>query len=278
MSKAIFFVSILTLIILAAGLPAGEARAENLRLDCDSQSGCDICDAVALIAQISRFILSIVGSLALLFFIIGGLMMLISQGGSELVNQGKNILLASVFGVIIVFLAWGIINFLIAGLTGQIGAEIKVAQLFGKPWNEIECVRPTKPAPPEAPPAAGEQFGYCAGVTIDINEAGDRCNDASPSLKNLLNCLWQNNKNNLPLTITSISSKDYGFGPGCEKTHSVNSCHCQAGGSKAVDLRSNGYTNTMQAELAQIAAACQGRFLAEIDHFHISTGDCRTNY
>ncbi len=276
MSKKTLFL-LLTLMFLFWALPVS---AETLQLKCDYATGCDLCDAVALIGQISRFILSITGSLALLIFVIGGLFLLISQGNSQAVNQGKKMIVGAVLGLIIVFTGWGIVNLIIAGLTGQMKAEVKVAQLFTKPWNEIECVKPPKPKPP-VPGAAEIEYpaGYCADIAMNAG-AGNRCGDASPSLITLLNCIRNNNTKNLPLMITSISSKDYGLGPGCESVHSVNSCHCQSNGSMAVDLRSSGYTNTQQAELSKIAESkvCGGRFLAEFDHFHISTGDCRKNY
>ncbi|MFH1226089.1 MAG: pilin [bacterium] len=275
MNKKIFsLLLIITLLIWA--LPA---MAETLELKCDYETGCDLCDAVALIAKVSKFILSITGSLALLIFVIGGLFLIISQGNSNAVNQGKKMIVGAVLGLIIVFAGWGIVNLVIAGLTGQMSTDVQIAQLFTKPWNELECVKPPKPIPPTAVPPTEYPAGYCVGIAMSEG-AGDRCSDASSSLISLLNCIKNNNTENLPLMITSISSKDYGLGPGCESVHSVNSCHCQPNGSMAADLRSNSYTNTQQADLSKIveSSVCGGRFLAEADHFHISTGDCRKNY
>ncbi len=149
MDKKLLLFSILLLlaIALAACLPAGRVSAATLELDCDSQTGCDFCDFIALTAKISKIILGLTGSLALLFFVIGGIILMTSQGNAENIESGKNMLLGSVIGVIIIFLAWTMVNFTILTLTGKL-KEGKIAEVFGKPWNQIECVKPP-PLPPE---------------------------------------------------------------------------------------------------------------------------------
>ncbi len=73
--------------------------------------------SIAIIA--SQWILGIVGSLALIMFIYGGFMFLISAGSSDKVGQAKKILVAAIIGLIIVFSSWLIIKF----VTGSIGAK-----------------------------------------------------------------------------------------------------------------------------------------------------------
>jgi hypothetical protein len=59
----------------------------------------------------SVIILGLVGSLALLFFIYGGLMLLLSAGNTEKLTKAKGILKATVIGLIIVFTSYIIIRF-----------------------------------------------------------------------------------------------------------------------------------------------------------------------
>ncbi len=68
-------------------------------------------DLVGVGINVSSLILGIVGSLALLMFVIGGFLMLISAGNSEKVSKAKNILIAAVIGLALVFTSYIIINF-----------------------------------------------------------------------------------------------------------------------------------------------------------------------
>ncbi len=73
-------------------------------------------DFVELIIRASDLILRFVGSLALLFFIYGGLMFLLSSGNTEQVNKAKGIIKAAVIGLIIVFTSFLIISFVLSAL------------------------------------------------------------------------------------------------------------------------------------------------------------------
>ncbi len=77
---------------------------------------------VAIVA--SNFILGIVGSLALLAFIYGGVMWLISAGSAERVDIGKKAITGAVVGLVIVFTSYMIIQlvFTVLGIdAGQAG-------------------------------------------------------------------------------------------------------------------------------------------------------------
>lgn len=62
---------------------------------------------------VTRFILGITGSLALLAFIWGGFKMLISRGESKTVQEGKDAIKAAVIGIFIVFTSYSIIQFIL---------------------------------------------------------------------------------------------------------------------------------------------------------------------
>lgn len=273
MDKKLFFLTFLLLLITA--LPV---KAADLEMQC-AASGCEMCDLIKLLTGASKFILGLTGSLALLFFVIGGLMFLISGGNSSAVESGRKMLLSAVIGLAIVFFAWAGVNFTILTLTGNLKSESKVAQLFGKPWNQLECVKPLPPPPPTTTQPAGAEpaAGYCHGIAMSSG-AGNTCSDVSPSLITLLNCIRDYNKQNLPLTITSISSSQYGLGSGCEITHSKNSCHCQPNGSMAADFRNKDYSSDQRSDFEGLINGCRGTLLKESDHYHVQTPDCRQNY
>jgi len=78
--------------------------------------GYTLNDFVVLAVSIAKWILGIVGSLALLFFVYGGVTMIISAGSSEKIEEGKTILKNAVIGLVIVFVSWTIINFTLISL------------------------------------------------------------------------------------------------------------------------------------------------------------------
>ncbi|PKM87234.1 hypothetical protein CVU83_03225 [Candidatus Falkowbacteria bacterium HGW-Falkowbacteria-2] len=114
-----------TLVIIPLALP-DLALAQSIvdNTTSDYQTGnYDLNDMVLLAIRASRIILGLVGSLALLMFIYGGLMFLISSGSSEKVTKAKNIIIAAAIGLIIVFTSFVIIRF--------------VLEMMGISWNGI---------------------------------------------------------------------------------------------------------------------------------------------
>jgi len=93
----------------------------------DNCGGYTLNNFVQLGVNVANWILGIVGSLALLFFIYGGLTMIISSGKSESVQKAKTILTNAIIGLIIVFTSWVIINFAVTILTGK-------NTIFGNSW------------------------------------------------------------------------------------------------------------------------------------------------
>lgn len=87
-------------------------------------------DFILIAIRVSRIVLGLVGSLALLMFIYGGFMFLISAGSSESVSKARKIIVAAVVGLIIVFASFLIIKF--------------VLQSMGINWNGEMIKIPTK--------------------------------------------------------------------------------------------------------------------------------------
>jgi len=100
---------------------AGQASIWKDMEECRKSGSCSLNDFVRLFANVSQWILGIVGSLALLMFIYGGLMFIISSGSSEKVTKAKEIIIGAVIGLVIVFTSYMIIQFTMDAL----GIEIK---------------------------------------------------------------------------------------------------------------------------------------------------------
>jgi hypothetical protein len=107
------FLSLNTNIALAEGIlpdPSGPTTGcpEGYTGNCGNYS---LNDFMLLAVKISNWILGIVGSAALLMFVYGGLMFVMSGGSEERVSSGKKIIIGSVVGLAIVFTSYLIIQF-----------------------------------------------------------------------------------------------------------------------------------------------------------------------
>lgn len=82
---------------------------------------CDGCPAdlfgdTGAFKQVTNTILYIVGIIAVIMLIIGGIKYVVSGGDSKKVTDAKNTILYAIIGLIIAFLAYAIVNFVISAL------------------------------------------------------------------------------------------------------------------------------------------------------------------
>lgn len=75
-------------------------------------------DIPTLLGTIINSILGVVGSLALVMFIYGGITWMLSAGNQEQVTKGKNILIWATLGIIIIFTAYALVSFVLTTVTG----------------------------------------------------------------------------------------------------------------------------------------------------------------
>lgn len=113
------FVSIFAAFALAF---AGLTNVSALTLQEGAQAAqCDGCPAdlfgdTGVFRQITNTILYIVGIIAVIMLIVGGIRYVISGGDSKKVTDAKNTVLYAIIGLIISFLAFAIVNFVISAL------------------------------------------------------------------------------------------------------------------------------------------------------------------
>src|SRR3989344_9250304 len=127
-------------LILTAALPL-IAKAEAIVLDCYKQGNCNFCDALKFGVKLAGILLTIAGSLSLLFFVIAGLILIISQGNASRLAMAQKIIMGSIIGLVLTYTAWVGVNFIIANFAGQGQAGVEVAQIFGKKWQEFKCLK-----------------------------------------------------------------------------------------------------------------------------------------
>ncbi len=106
----ILFTLLISKPILAAGVFA--------EIPCFGTGNCTLCDFLYLFILLANWGMGIMGSVALLAFVAGGVMWLISGGNQNLITKGKAILTGTVKGIIIILCAYLIVNTLISTFTG----------------------------------------------------------------------------------------------------------------------------------------------------------------
>lgn len=109
---------------------------ELIPTDCtDPQTGnvnqCGLTHVFQTIINFSKLLLALTGSAALLMFIYGGVMWIISFGNPERVQKGKAAMQAAAIGLIIILSAFLIVNFTIFALTGGNVGDVKI---FNQDW------------------------------------------------------------------------------------------------------------------------------------------------
>lgn len=70
-----------------------------------------------LIGRVIKAVLAIVGSIAFIMFIYGGMFMLTSHGNPDMVKKGKDVLIWSVIGLLVIFGSYIFVNYIITGIT-----------------------------------------------------------------------------------------------------------------------------------------------------------------
>ncbi|MFH1401822.1 MAG: pilin, partial [Parcubacteria group bacterium] len=106
----------------------GDATATNVP--------CQLCHFFIMIKGISDFILfQLVPVVAVLLFTVGGIMYIVAKGDPSKLTQAKSIMTAVVFGLVIVFVSWLVINTIFV-FTGLINPDFGWDP--GK-WFEINC-------------------------------------------------------------------------------------------------------------------------------------------
>ena len=122
--------SMLVLGVVLVGVLVPEASALTLR-DGAEAARCDGCPSdlfgpTGAFKQITNMILYIVGIVAVIMLIIGGIRYVVSGGDSKKVTDAKNTVLYAIIGLVIAVFAYAIVNFVISSLPNSSGETVKV--------------------------------------------------------------------------------------------------------------------------------------------------------
>ena len=115
---AILFVLVLTFLFFNYSLVLAESEDKaigdtgSVSLEEHNPLG-DTKTPEPIIGNVINAVLGVVGSLALLMFIYGGVVWMTAAGNSEKVQKGKNILLWAIMGLIVIFASYALVDFVI---------------------------------------------------------------------------------------------------------------------------------------------------------------------
>jgi hypothetical protein len=121
--KLLFLAFIMSFFLLTASATYGalltEPHGENPGCPPGYSGNCgnySLDDFTLLAINASRIVMGFVGTLALLMFVYGGVLYLVSAGSSETVKKATNILIAAIIGLVIVFTSFIIIKFVLKSM------------------------------------------------------------------------------------------------------------------------------------------------------------------
>ena len=107
------------LLFLLAGflLPVADAHAfslmEGVGGGCTGSGNCTFCDILRVIHNVGKFVFLSTAGIAMIMFIIGGLMLIFNMGNAEAVTKSKQLILHTFIAVVIILAAYTIVNLII---------------------------------------------------------------------------------------------------------------------------------------------------------------------
>lgn len=115
-NKKIMIAMLIVLTVAVAAFIALPAFAQ------DTGTGTNVIQNVKLGVVVQRVIsavLAIVGLLAAVYLIYGGVLYLTSGGEPKAADKAKHVILSAIIGVIIVFVSWALVNYVMSALFGR---------------------------------------------------------------------------------------------------------------------------------------------------------------
>jgi hypothetical protein len=119
------FTSFIAAAVLAT-IPAGITAAQSIQAGVQAAHGngqpTDLFGGTGIFTTVVNLLLFLIGAIAVIMIIVGGLRYILSGGNASSVTAAKNTILYAVVGIVVALLAYAIVNFVVtsfaAGGTG----------------------------------------------------------------------------------------------------------------------------------------------------------------
>jgi len=109
---------------------ANHGLMKGVQAACAVCGQCSVADIFVVGNTIVELILGLSGSVMLLMMVYGGFLFLTSSGNSSQIDKGKNVMVGAIIGIVIVFTAYTLVQFLL----GALGVP-NVADVFKLPFT-----------------------------------------------------------------------------------------------------------------------------------------------
>jgi hypothetical protein len=106
------------LFIIFLGVPA--VVSAGVLPPCTATGNCGICDMMFTANAIMRWITMVAGAGALLFFVWGGFLFVTAAGDKGRVKKGRDVIINTIVGLLVIFMAWTAVNFVINKMAGRV--------------------------------------------------------------------------------------------------------------------------------------------------------------
>jgi len=91
--------------------PLNPDEAKKPELITPTAQSIDRVDIADLSARIARGLMAPIGGLAFIFFVIGGFYWIFSAGNEERIKKGREIMMWSIIGIVVVFSSYALLSF-----------------------------------------------------------------------------------------------------------------------------------------------------------------------
>ncbi len=120
-----FFIFLLILIIgVGILLPVSQSQAkmslmEGISPQCKNNGTCSLCDMLVVVHNVAKLIFVSMSAIALIMLLVAGIGLILNMGNMQTVATNKKIITNTVIAVVIIMVAWTIVNFTIYTLVGK---------------------------------------------------------------------------------------------------------------------------------------------------------------
>lgn len=130
----VFFISLALLFLPCLVLATDATSLENPLAGINN-----ILQSSGYIGGVISRVLAIVGALALLMMVYGGLSMILAAGNETKITQGKNIVTYTAIGLVVIFISYSAITFFLKTLGGTIVDEYRDLPVSPASVENTEC-------------------------------------------------------------------------------------------------------------------------------------------
>ncbi|MFC1612563.1 pilin [Patescibacteria group bacterium] len=196
----LFLIVVIAIMVVGFALPTSAAIPTIVPKCALGDTTPQVSCFLELAVNVSKWILGITGSVALLFFIYGGVILMTSRGNEQAITKGKDILSKALIGVIIIFGAYVAVSFVWNAFTGK---QIN---------TNFDIIEPPKKEKEEKASLPLEEYVcYCVYNEVTVEADLVQKKEAIGSFTNLLTC-EQNCKTNC--TSQTAPNKTFNYSDG----------------------------------------------------------------